>query len=703
MGAVSVCVSGIAGSRRTYRREGEVTMSKKFEDVLDRKPPETKKTPRLEEKLAWPSEIEDPSSVLFEPISYENPLDLTRKKYDAVLFWRDRGKDIAYFIKDGECSRFDVKAGKVENDYPKKITDEWPGLPFESIDAGFVWKNKAYFFNGEEYIIYNLAGSSVIERKSLDSKVDWPSKFRPVDASILYKGEALIFKDEEYIRCNPDQLKVESEPIPIRRTWSDLAEQLRSIDAAVAWNNGKAYFFKGNGYISYDIPRKGSGSLKLGPTTPSAIADWPGWPESFIDIDAGFMWPDISKPKAYFFKGDQLIRFDMLHWHVDSGYPKKVKDEWLELHSMFAPPYDTAFTIKNVLYLFKGSECLRWDLDLNQLIPFSIPIDSTGRCEDQPTKRYYHLDFGVPVVDAALLWGDMIYFFKDDKCIKYNKNRGAEPGYPKRIKDEWEKWPDHFIPVDAAVNVNGNAYFFKGDKYIQYNKNKKQETYGQYTSWNSGNWPKSAKSKSFRIHAGFMGPSPGSKDPNKNDMVYFFDGDEIIGCDMTTPNLPDPKVTLGPTITKSLWGDWPFSPDACLTGNGEAFAFWKQYYNRWNFSSNKIDNPPNEPRHNAYIHDGLPDTRLSLIDAAISDGSRYAYFFKGDEVIKYDSRQDTAGGSMKIKKEWPKWPDSFTSVDAAINYNDFMFIFKGNKYCVYDRRGKAVYGPKKIINWPLVN
>ena len=86
------------------------------------------------------------------------------------------------------------------------------------------------------------------------------------------------------------------------------------------WPNGKAYFFKGKQYLRYDVVAD-----HVDPGYPRPIAgNWPGmWPEK---IDAAICWP--GNGKAYFFKGDQYLRYDIAADKVDAGYPKPIAGNW---------------------------------------------------------------------------------------------------------------------------------------------------------------------------------------------------------------------------------------------------------------------------------------------------------------------------------------------------------------------------------------
>jgi hypothetical protein len=90
----------------------------------------------------------------------------------------------------------------------------------------------------------------------------------------------------------------------------------------VVWPNSKAYFFRGAQYIRYDIAKD-----KADPGYPRAIAGaWPGFPASFAaGVDAAVVW---NNGKAYFFKGSDYIRYDIAADKTDAGYPKPIKGNW---------------------------------------------------------------------------------------------------------------------------------------------------------------------------------------------------------------------------------------------------------------------------------------------------------------------------------------------------------------------------------------
>jgi len=103
----------------------------------------------------------------------------------------------------------------------------------------------------------------------------------------------------------------------LQLTGTAQAKPAACVNAAVSWNNGKAYFFRGDDYVRYDMAsQKAEARLKISDA-------WKGlWPDG---IDASVFW---NNNKAYFFKGDQYIRYDVLNDQADPGYPRPIQGNW---------------------------------------------------------------------------------------------------------------------------------------------------------------------------------------------------------------------------------------------------------------------------------------------------------------------------------------------------------------------------------------
>ncbi|RKZ91515.1 MAG: hypothetical protein DRR19_06990 [Candidatus Parabeggiatoa sp. nov. 1] len=119
------------------------------------------------------------------------------------------GEDLSrklFFFKNNRYLRLDANTGDIDDGYPKLLSQGWPGVTFERIDAAFVWSNTVYFFKGNKYIRCTLGAE------------------KPVDSGY---------------------------PQLISERWSGIT--FERIDAAIALDDGKTYFFKGDEYIRYDM------------------------------------------------------------------------------------------------------------------------------------------------------------------------------------------------------------------------------------------------------------------------------------------------------------------------------------------------------------------------------------------------------------------------------------------------------------------
>ena len=73
------------------------------------------------------------------------------KKIDAAFVWSN-GK--TYIFTGDEYYRFDGTNNHLNKSFPRKISENWVGIP-ANLDSVFVWKNGAtYFFKGRKYFSF---------------------------------------------------------------------------------------------------------------------------------------------------------------------------------------------------------------------------------------------------------------------------------------------------------------------------------------------------------------------------------------------------------------------------------------------------------------------------------------------------------------------------------------------------------------------
>lgn len=191
----------------------------------------------------------------------------------------NRGDGKAYFFKNDEYLRFNQYINRPELGYPKQIDGNWRGISWTTVDAAVNWGN----------------------------------------------GKIYLFKDDQYARYDVTSAYIDpGYPKPIYKNWGGLHRGMNwdNLDAAVAWNTGKVYFFKGNQYVRYDTNKH-----QVDPGYPKAIqGNWGDF--TWTNIDAAINWND---EKTYFFRDNQYVRYDMQTGRVDAGYPKPIQGNWVGL------------------------------------------------------------------------------------------------------------------------------------------------------------------------------------------------------------------------------------------------------------------------------------------------------------------------------------------------------------------------------------
>jgi hypothetical protein len=181
----------------------------------------------------------------------------------------------AWFFVGGSYVRYDVEGDRVDDGYPLRIADHWPGLFESDIDACVPWNDgTVLFFKGDQYAKYDWEADTVADGFPRAISDDWPELFASsIDAGVLLpSGNAYFFQGDSYLKWDTATSAVDGGVTLISDGWPGLFDS--GVEAAVLWPSGDLYFFRAGEYSRYDLE---TDAVAEGYPRPVA-GNWPGLP-----------------------------------------------------------------------------------------------------------------------------------------------------------------------------------------------------------------------------------------------------------------------------------------------------------------------------------------------------------------------------------------------------------------------------------------
>ena len=181
---------------------------------------------------------------------------------------------------------------------------------------------------------------------------------------------------------------------------------------------------------------------------------------------------------------------------------------------------------------------------------------------------------------AAIGWpGGHAYFFRGDRYLRYTTGttgtaQHPDPGYPKPIAG---RWPEVTF-VDAGIAMpDGKAYVFSGNAYVRYSAppGNPGAVAGDYTA--DAGYPKTI----WNVWGGFWAADLDAAVAWPDGYTYFFKGTEYVRC------LPDSHAAEHPprpieNMFPSVLGAFPYGIDAAVVWSStKAFFFKGEQYLRY--------------------------------------------------------------------------------------------------------------------------
>ncbi len=154
----------------------------------------------------------------------------------------------------------------------------------------------------------------------------------------------------------------------IAKEWNSWPADWQQPFASVSWDNQYVYFIRGTEYIRYDMIKD-----QVDGKRQSVELYWPRWPKKWLNrVDVGLYWGyhfGQRKPKAYFFRDDEYLRYDLdaKNEGVEDGYPLRTKDYWPGWPGHWTKVSAAVDWGNGKVYFFSGMEYLRYDKFFNRV------------------------------------------------------------------------------------------------------------------------------------------------------------------------------------------------------------------------------------------------------------------------------------------------------------------------------------------------
>jgi hypothetical protein len=211
-------------------------------------------------------------SVLRTSDNWHDLPDGFQGDFDAILNGGGPFAGYCYIFKGDSYIKYDWSADRAVPGYPKKIAGNWPGMPAEfcydldaAVDGQEGFAGACYFFKGDSYVKFSWTNDRAFPDCPKRVAGNWPglpAGFEGgFDAAMngkgKYAGKCYFFKGDSYISFDWKNDRADpSYPKKIADGWHMLPGGIdNGIDTAVDGFGpfvGKAYLFKGNGYVRYD-------------------------------------------------------------------------------------------------------------------------------------------------------------------------------------------------------------------------------------------------------------------------------------------------------------------------------------------------------------------------------------------------------------------------------------------------------------------
>lgn len=169
------------------------------------------------------------------------------------------------FMNSANYTEWDFNTRTNRPGFPQPLTNTYKNLfGGTGVDAAvrLFGSNTVYFFKGDEYITWDMNKFPSFDQMPVQTPDKIANAFPGVfdgkdfDAAMTFDDNRLyFFKGDQYLRWDVDKNSISTAikyPAPIKSNWPGMFNG-EGVDYAVRYDSARAYFYKGDKYVRWDI------------------------------------------------------------------------------------------------------------------------------------------------------------------------------------------------------------------------------------------------------------------------------------------------------------------------------------------------------------------------------------------------------------------------------------------------------------------
>ena len=397
----------------------------------------------------------------------EDVVDKTNETYIKLL--NDVNNNVKYWVdKCGELATVKSLIPKAEalyvkgytnctyaeygNEMRNKLKVHWPQMDWLILTYDCNLGNDHSWTRTNSHFIVNINNRNVViawTPKSDRSAIKYSTDIRT--AAGIIKAENIDWIHKALMMYLPRSDKYALTSNFVWMTNPGVALDMRSTNPAryVFYQGSRRNLILFGKYNSMDYYGFNNSKNKVESNFPRLFL-WPGLERFSPGFDAAYK---DDNGKAYFFKENLYIQFDINSSKADTGYPRTIESKWPGMP--FSGSMQAAVNVGNGVV---------WFINGDLICQYNTKTDKVVGMKNWPTlpgmQNFKSISKDAYITAALNIGNGKIYLFVGYNYVRMNPNTlVVDAGFPKNTKDYWPGLPSRWIR--AAIDLGkGSSYFF---------------------------------------------------------------------------------------------------------------------------------------------------------------------------------------------------------------------------------------------------